>query len=311
MPLRGLTSAGLRHSGLLITQPHLPIVDHHGVSTRYVALGGPLDTRHAEQVHEALRACKRPIVGFTSYKRFPIATPEMADRYLMECAGWCHCFRDATAFAPAPTIELSHSDLTDVDYVSPRTFGSPSASWDYAYVCLPGREVEKAKEWTLARACIRALSAAGFTGLLIGRAPIRDLPPAANVSVRPRLRWAEFLRVLAACRSLLVASVFDASPRIMAEALALDRPVVVNRDIIGGWKYVTDATGAFFSSEHDIVDALAGVLDHATFAREWYCEFFGLRRAGSRLKDFLNTIGGDIRAPYVTLGHVPTIDQSM
>ena len=108
-------------------------------------LGGPLDTRHAEQVHNVLRASNRPIVGFTSYKRFPIATKEMAERYLAECAGWCHCFRDATAFAPAPTIELSHSDLTDVDYVNPRTFANPSASWDYAYVCLPGREVEKAK----------------------------------------------------------------------------------------------------------------------------------------------------------------------
>lgn len=310
MPLRGLAPAGLRHSGLLLTQPHLPVVDHHGDATSFVALGGPLDTRHAEQVHEALRARGRPIVGFTSYRRFPLATPEMADRYLRECAGWCHCFRDAAAFAPAATIELSHSDLTDVDYVSPPTFGSPSASWDYAYVCLPGREVERAKEWPLARECIRALSAAGFSGLLIGRSPIRDLPPGANVSVRPRLRWADFLRALAACRCLLVASVLDASPRTIAEALALDRPVVVNRDIIGGWKYVADATGAFFTGENDIVDAVAGVLDRATRAREWYCEFFGLRRAGSRLRDFLNTLGGSIRAPYVTLGHVPTIDRS-
>src|SRR5262249_56079686 len=116
-----------------------------GAPGSFVALGTPRHPRHAEQVHEALRGRERPMVGFTSYKRFPIATQAMADRYLMECAGWCHCFRDATPFSPAPTIELSHSDLTDVDYVSPRTFGNPSASWDYAYVCLPEREVERAK----------------------------------------------------------------------------------------------------------------------------------------------------------------------
>jgi hypothetical protein len=293
---------------VLLTQPHLPVVDHRGESTRFVALGGPLDTRHAEQVHAALRADDRPMVGFTSYKRFPLATAEMAERYLAECAGWCHCFRDAAPFAALPTIELSHSDLVDVCYVDPRTFGSRTASWDYAYVCLPGREVEKAKEWALARECIRRLSLAGLSGILVGRSPIRDLPPASRVAVRPRLRWAPFLRTLAAARCLLIASVTDASPRIIAEALALDRPVVVNGNIVGGWKYVNDATGAFFSSERDIVDVVSQVLERATAPREWYCEFFGLCRSGARLKDFLNGLGGRLRAPYVTLGHVPAID---
>ena len=232
----------------------------------------------------------------------------MATRYLAECAGWCHCFRDATPFAPLPTIELSHSDLIDTDFVNPLRLGTAAPRWDYAYVCLPGRGIENAKGWPLARECVRALSRAGFSGVLIGRSPIRDLPSVRHVSVMPRLRWEPFLRTLAASRCLLVAGVEDASPRTIAEALALDRPAVVNRNILGGWKYISESTGAFFTSELDVVEVVASVLAHSTNAREWYSDCFGLRRAGARLKHFLNDLGANVRAPYVTLGHVPASD---
>lgn len=293
---------------MLLLQPHLPVVDHRGDATRFVALGGPLDTLHALQVHAALRRAGRPLVGFTNHKRFPLDGAETAAAYLDECLGWCHCFRDTTGFGARPQLDLSHSDLVDVDYVSPRTFGAHAPRWDYAYVCLPGPEVEKAKGWPLARACVGALSRAGFAGLLVGRSPVRDLAATPRVTVRPRLRWAELLQALASSRCLLVTSVTDASPRVLAEALALDRPVVVHRDILGGWKYVDDATGAFFEGGHDVVDTVSRVLAADTSPREWYAARFGLTRSGARLRDFLNDLGGDLRGPYVTLGSVPSAD---
>jgi hypothetical protein len=293
---------------LLLLQPHLPVVDHNGEPTRFVALGGPSETQHSRSVQATLRARERPIVGFTSHKLFPIATSEMAEQYLAQCIGWCHCFRDTTAFAAVPQIDLSHSDLTDVDYVSPGRFGASTPSWDYAYVCLPGREIEKAKGWQLARECVHELLLSGFTGILIGRSLINDLPATSSLTVRPRLRWAEFLRCLAATRCLLVTSVTDASPRVIAEALSLNRPAVVHRDILGGWKYINDATGTFFTGKHDVVEAVTRVLEVETSPRDWYCESFGLARSGARLKDFLNALGGNLRTPYVTLGTVPTID---
>jgi hypothetical protein len=247
-------------------------------------------------------------VGFTNHKLFPIASRAMAAEYLTQCVGWCHCFRETTAFAQRPHIDLSHSDLIDVDYVSPATFGDPRPRWDYAYVCLPGRAIEEAKRWSLARECVGELSRAGFTGLLIGRSPIRDFVAGPEVVVRPRLRWADFLRALACCRCLLVTSGEDASPRTIAEALSLDRPVLVTHDIAGGWKYVNDATGAFFTGQQDVVEAMSTVLQTQTSPRDWYCSSYGLARSGARLKNFLNTLGGDIRTSYVTLGNVPMRD---
>lgn len=293
---------------MLLLQPHLPVVDHQGEPTKFVALGGPLDTQHSKKVQAMLRSSGRPIVGFSSHKLFPIASAEMAELYLGQCVGWCHCFRDATPLGPLPQINLSHSDLIDVSYVNPLTFGDPRPFWDYAYVCLPGRDVEKAKGWSLARECILELSLAGLTGILIGRSIIGDLQATSCLTLRPRLRWAEFLRCLAASRCLLVTSIMDASPRVIAEALALDRPAVVKSDILGGWKYINDATGAFFTGKHDVVDTVSAVLEAQTYPREWYCDSFGLTRSGARLKNFLNTLGGTLCAPYVTLGHVPAID---
>jgi len=40
----------------------------------------------------------------------------------------------------------------------------------------------------------------------------------------------------------------DASPRMIAEALVRDKPVVVNSSIYGGWKYVTNDNGRFFDA---------------------------------------------------------------
>jgi hypothetical protein len=289
-------------------QPHLPVVDYRHEPTGVIALTGPLGTVHAQAVHAQLRGSGRLLVGFASHGWFPVADEAMANRYVRECAGWCHCFRNDTGFGPAPLLALSHSDLLDVDYVNPRTFAQPRKQFDYAFVCLAGRAAEEAKGWSLAKETVLELTRAGLKGLLIGRVVVRDLPPAADVVVRGRLRWPDFLRSLASCRSLLVTSVGDASPRTLAEALALDVPVVVNSEIAGGWKYVNHSTGAFFTGKHDVADAMNGILGSSLSPRDWYCESFGVARSGARLRDFLNALGARLPGPYVTLGHVPSFD---
>jgi hypothetical protein len=60
------------------------------------------------------------------------------------------------------------------------------------------------------------------------------------------LDYRGFLDKVEASRIMLVASVLDASPRVLTEALCLDTYVMVNERISGGWKYVNAETGAFF-----------------------------------------------------------------
>ena len=47
----------------------------------------------------------------------------------------------------------------------------------------------------------------------------------------------------------------DASPRILTESLCVNIPVLVNLNIIGGWKYVNSETGEFFRDETDLEEA--------------------------------------------------------
>ena len=58
------------------------------------------------------------------------------------------------------------------------------------------------------------------------------------------------------------------------EALCLDLPIVVNKHIVGGWKYVNQYTGKFFSDASDVVGVYRTLRSaHQTaelFPREWY-----------------------------------------
>lgn len=80
--------------------------------------------------------------------------------------------------------------------------------------------------------------------------------------------------ILRACRVLFAPNLHDASPRVLAEAMCLNVPILVNRHILGGWKYVNNQTGAFFDSEDDVVEAFKGILaaqaDARLQPRQWY-----------------------------------------
>jgi hypothetical protein len=65
---------------------------------------------------------------------------------------------------------------------------------------------------------------------------------------------------LAQARVAFFPNVLDASPVLLTEALCLDVPVVVNRRILGGWKYVRPDTGRFFTDQDDVTGAVAACL---------------------------------------------------
>ena len=92
-----------------------------------------------------------------------------------------------------------------------------------------------------------------------------------------RCYWAAVVNVrlgICLCRVLFAPNLHDASPRVLAEAMCLDVPILVNRHILGGWKYVNNRTGAFFGGEDDVVEAFKGILavqeQGQMQPRQWY-----------------------------------------
>lgn len=48
----------------------------------------------------------------------------------------------------------------------------------------------------------------------------------------------------------------DASPRVAAEALCRGTPLIMNKHIAGGWKYINEQTGVFFDGADDFLPAV-------------------------------------------------------
>jgi hypothetical protein len=104
-----------------------------------------------------------------------------------------------------------------------------------------------------------------------------------------------FLATLARSRCLFVPNVLDPSPRVIAEALCLDVPVVVNRAILGGHRYVTPVTGVGFTGVDDVAAAVSDCLDGSFAPREWFRANAGPGWAAERLMTLLSKILPDDR----------------
>jgi hypothetical protein len=84
-------------------------------------------------------------------------------------------------------------------------------------------------------------------------------------------------------------NISDASPRVLTEGLCCNARILVNYNIVGGWKYVNDLTGEFFTSETDFIEKLQKILNNYDKykPREWYMNNYGLEKSGKRLLEFL------------------------
>jgi hypothetical protein len=108
------------------------------------------------------------------------------------------------------------------------------------------------------------------------------------------LAWEQLLARLSRARFLFVPNVFDASPRLLTEALCLNVPLIVNYNILGGWKYVNRFTGAFFESERDVLPAVSACMERALSPRNWFQANYGPYLAGQRLLRLLKEVDPQI-----------------
>ncbi len=256
-------------------------------------------------------AANRRMIGFTHFGTFPLLhdvyggirpgqdpTDGWKNRAVEACEAWAYCFREPDLYLPPdrPRFFLSGSDFVDTDRIWRIACGEgqPPRRWDLCYSCLPNWFNDTQKNWALAKPCIeRMATELGLRILLIGRAHVPDVPQLPNIDVLPKLEWSEFLRCIARSRLVFFPNVLDASPRVITEALALDVPVLVNREILGGWKYVNKETGRFFDDQHDVVQVAEECLTASTFRpREWLSANCGKDTAARKLASALREIDG-------------------
>jgi hypothetical protein len=282
------------------------IVDQDGRDTGIMFIRGPLNPQNTP-VWEKMRETHRSM-GLTSMGPYPLhheaylAVPPGAipqdgwkRQYIVECEAWAHCFREPDQFLPPdkPRRLLGGSDFADYDRVwSLGSAGRTQAKrWDIVYSCLDNRFNEMQKNWEFAKACItRLCTELRLKVLIVGRSGTSDLPPVDGLEAREFLPWSDFLQCMARSRVAFFPNVLDASPRVMTEAMSLNLPVLVNRRILGGWKYVNDDTGRFFDDEANVVPLALEVLTGTLQPREWFIANHGKPWAEERLAELVREI---------------------
>lgn len=271
-PLERVLDAGGRPTGWAVV--HAPVVSPERMrmlagllreGTRLIGMSGDADFPRRGGVHRA----DDPI------------------DYWSLCEAWCHPFREPDDFLPpgVPRVLLSASDFTDPVRVREQArCGGRGPRVDYVYVGHAEGWKCHAKGWELALRCLPVLHGAlRLHGMHVG-APAVTAP---GVRTEAHLPWPQLMACLAQARFLFAPNGLDASPRILAEALCLDVPVVVNRRILGGWKYVTARTGVFFDDEGDVGPAVTACLHRRWPTAAWFRTHHGPYLAGRRLLTLL------------------------
>jgi hypothetical protein len=270
------------------------VTDDEQRPTSWMVLHAPIQSSSRREMFAVYRRRGLGFIGMTSFMTFPRADPNDSlacdDPLAYEdvCEGWCHCFRDPDRYLPPsrPRALLSLSDFTDSLRIDRHALGSDAsdaARFDFVYVGAAEPWKAQAKNWTLARECLSVLcSRMHLRGLAIG-IPMSPGMRIEGLTVWPWLPYVRFLQVLSRSRFLFAPYAQDASPRVLAEALCLDVPLLVHREILGGWKYVTPTTGVFFEGADDVEEHARQCLNGVFAARAWYARHFGPARAGQAL----------------------------
>lgn len=258
------------------------------------------------------------VLGISSYQEFPNEPVNPKDGYnsttniynnkewLDMCSGWLHCFRDPeNYFEPSmKTLLLSESDFTDCHINKPNP--EVKKKYDFLYIChrddlsdcSPQEWVAYNKNLELAQKCLSVLcKKKKLKGLLIGRSGC-DLPKGCDkiqMETTDKLDYHDLQKKYDECKIIFLPNVHDASPRVLTESLCHDLRCIVNKKLVGGWKYVNEQTGEFFTDENDFEEKIDKILNNydSYQPRKYFTDNYGILKAGKKLKDFIFNIFGD------------------
>jgi len=272
--------------------------------------------------------------GIASYEDFPGEIVNPADsrhvgadmpEIIRSMDFWLHCFQDPESFGLPPGVPrllLSESDFVDFERddgggrLKPKS-PPPDKRWDLVYVNRGGAWNDYNRNWTVAEpSLLRLAKELNFEIATIDRMPSAAAMSAAGLTTKQRsgitkhasLPWNRYLELVETARMVFVPNVHDASPRVISEAMSLGVPVLMNQNILGGWKYLKDAPspkrgGVFFEDERDVVqrarELLAGVEEGSVDARAAVMSGWGYQIASARLKAFLEEVVGEERLAEV------------
>ena len=254
-------------------------------------------------------------LGITSYLQFPNPVINKFDPYAdpkhkawkydykKMFDGWLYCFKnpDKYLLPDIPKALISESDFGDETVLKPDN--KVKKIYDFMYSCpISFSDKNKTcemdwtasnKNWKLAQKCINIMcNKFKIKGLLVGRHNCKLPKGCTNLMTTTKfIDWFKFIEKYNQSKFLFVPNINDASPRIITEALSSNIPILLNKNILGGWKYINEKTGEFFNNEKDfpkVLDKLLRKIENNEYEpRKYYIENYGIYNSGVKLLDFV------------------------
>ena len=299
--------------------PFQPVIDEHGSHVNVILV----NRMFLEEQHEVLfHKYKNDILflGIMSFEAFPYPSPNPYsvqfphDKYLDMFPGWLNMYREDSSsttpmFGPnVKVLQMSQSDfsLPEIQYDEEVEQGLHEKKYDFTYSMSDldlstGGQCNSwgshAKNWTFVRdyALDVMCGELNMTGVLLVTKDFSgktcDIPPSCHgkmiqTTFLPQNQVYNYMRQ---SRFLFLPQIYDASPRVATQALTFNIPLLMNKNIVGGWKYINENTGEFF---HDITDLRDSI--HRLYSnmdnykpRDYVLNNYGNQNAGKKLHEFI------------------------
>lgn len=296
---------------LIREYPFQPVRTEVGQLVNIVLVRSPLGRSHIADVEKYKDRIL--FLGICSMEDFPLPPPNpfslkfRADAYVGMFPGFLHMFRSPKNIFPSHVklLLMSQSDFAlprfDKEFPKKYDFVFSGTDQDVHNDCVGWSSF--AKNWTFVKQALEVMCGEyGMTGVLVAT---KDKPGRKACTIPSScegkiiqtsfLSQDKFFEYVKQSRFAFVPQVHDASPRAAAQALALNTPVLMNWNILGGWKYVNEKTGEFFHDLNDFRSSLEKIMRSlATYEPSKYMlERYGDEIQGARLKKFVEEHFGD------------------
>jgi len=286
--------------------PFRYFTDDNNVVLPFVAVTGFFREKEAEERYEEYVKKGICIFGITAYKSFP--NRELMDKsegeyerndtfeYTNKIRDWLCCFKNKENYGFSDwnrTIDISESDFYNSEKDTNET-----KKYDFIYICNKDSDTCPLDGWNafnrnfdLAKKCFPIMCKEfGLKGLIVGRDNCGLEKEYGNqLEVIGWLDWHVLQQKMRESKFLFVPNIFDASPRVIAECITKDLAVLMNRNILCGFKYVNYETGELFTDETDIRTALTNLLNkqYKISPKTWWEENYSQEIMQKKMCNFL------------------------
>ena len=264
-------------------------------------------------------------LGLSSYSEFPGEISNTHDLlhdrnndawtkydYFQLTRGWLSCFREENnkkwIKQGFPCVNITESDFANYEQHLPDP--SVKKEYDFIYICLKdGDKKPEDKDCPLGwQSYIHSFEQTRklldimcekfhLKGLLVGRIGCQIPKNCHNLmELTDFMQYHDFIKQYNKCRFIFLPQQFDASCRAGTESLCFNLPILMNKDIIGGWHYINDQTGEFVdlynfdSFEKTLGNFLKKLNNNEYHPRDWFIKNYGKYNSGKRLLKFVQKV---------------------